>query len=91
MLFDIYVVPGSSRSEADGMRHGVPRLRVKAPPKDGRANAEAEKALSRMLGAPVTLVRGTRSRRKTFSVELPSGELEGRLVAIFGDGRAKLF
>jgi uncharacterized protein YggU (UPF0235/DUF167 family) len=83
-LFDVHVVPSSSRTGPDGMYDGVPRLRVKAPPTESRANAEAEKTLGRLLGTRVTLVRGTRNRRKTFSADLPSSELGRRLRALFG-------
>jgi uncharacterized protein YggU (UPF0235/DUF167 family) len=82
--FVVHVVPGSSRAGADGTRDGVPRLRVKSPPTDGRANAEAEKLLGRLLGARVGLVHGARARRKTFSAELTRGELEARLREVFG-------
>jgi uncharacterized protein YggU (UPF0235/DUF167 family) len=57
---------------------------VKSPPTDGRANAEAEKLLGRLLGSRVSLVRGASARRKTFSAELTRAELDARLRDVFG-------
>jgi len=58
---------------------------VKSPPTDGRANAEAEKLLRRLLGSRVVLVRGANARRKTFSTGLTRAELETQLRDVFGD------
>lgn len=57
---------------------------MKAPPADGKANAEAEAVLSKLLGARVRLVSRGRSRRKTFEVDLPRPTLEGLLRKTFG-------
>jgi uncharacterized protein YggU (UPF0235/DUF167 family) len=81
--FDVYLVPGSSRPGPDGTFDGRPRLRVRASPTKGRANQEAERVLSRLLKAPVTLVGGSRSRRKTFETDLAPGELALRMASVF--------
>jgi hypothetical protein len=50
------------------------RLSVRSPPIDGRANAEATAELARLFGVPksrVTLVQGSRGRRKRFSITEP--------------------
>ena len=79
----VHVVPGSSKPGPDG-RHGeLPRLRVRSQPTDGRANAEAERLLAKLYRARVSLVSGTRSRRKTFEVDV--GSIEERSREIFGD------
>lgn len=82
--FVVHVVPRASRSGPSGTYDGVPRLRVKAPPADGKANAEAEAVLSKLLGARVRLSGGGRSRRKTFEIDLPRPTLDGRLRKVFG-------
>lgn len=81
--FEVYVAPRSARPGPAGRHDGVPRLRVTSPPSDGRANAEAEKRLSEILGAPVRLVGGSRWKRKTFDTELAAADLDARLVALF--------
>jgi uncharacterized protein (TIGR00251 family) len=63
----LHVVPGASRTAVAGVHGGALRVRLAAPPIDGRANAELLRWLSRALGLPgqaVVLVAGERSRRK---------------------------
>jgi uncharacterized protein YggU (UPF0235/DUF167 family) len=84
--FDVYVVPRSKRPGPDGRHDGVPRLRVTSPPADGRANSEAERSLSELLGGRVRLTGGGRSRRKTFEIEsLSTRAMEEILRQAFGD------
>lgn len=82
--FAVYVVPRSAAPGPHGRFAGTPRLRVRAPASDGRANDEAISRLGRLLGAPVRLVGGARSRRKTFAVSLERAALERRLREAFG-------
>ncbi len=62
------VVPGSSKPGIAGLHGDRVRLRVASPPERGRANAEAERLLSSLLGGRTTLVKGISSRRKVFVV-----------------------
>jgi uncharacterized protein (TIGR00251 family) len=75
IVLTLHVQPGSRRTEAAG-RHGeLPRIRVAAPPVDGKANAELLHFLARAFGVPlrnVTLVRGEASRRKVVRIVGPS-------------------
>jgi uncharacterized protein YggU (UPF0235/DUF167 family) len=82
--FDVYVVPRSSRPGPDGRFDGLPRVRVRSAPEDGKANAEVERVLRKVLGGPVRLVGGGRSRRKSLESDLPAAELAARLKAAFG-------
>jgi len=82
--FDVHVVPRSSRAGPQGRHDGAPRLRVTAPPAGGAANAEAERLLTDLVGARVTLVGGAKSRRKTFDVNLEQNLLDARLTDAFG-------
>jgi uncharacterized protein YggU (UPF0235/DUF167 family) len=59
-------------------------LRVRASPTDGQANDEASDVLSKVLGSPVVLVRGSRSRIKTFECALDPKVLHERLRQSFG-------
>lgn len=64
------------------------KLRVAAPPVEGKANAEAERFLAKVLGRPrseVTVVRGASGRDKTVLVrgaaaEEVRGVLSGQLA-----------
>jgi uncharacterized protein YggU (UPF0235/DUF167 family) len=72
----VRVAPRSSRTGVEPGPEG-PLIRVRAAPEDGRATAEAARALATALGVPpsaVRLLRGGRSRVKTFAVEGVSDE-----------------
>ncbi len=60
-------------------------MKVAAPPRGGRANAEAERFLAELLGIPrpdVAVVRGASSRDKIFLVRGMEGdEVEKFLLA----------
>ena len=80
----VSVQPGASTEGVVGFDDGVLRVRVKAPPIEGRANAALLKLMAGILGVPpsnITIVRGARTRRKLLEVEgLSQSELNGRLV-----------
>jgi uncharacterized protein (TIGR00251 family) len=70
-LFSIYAQPGAKRTEVSGLHGDALKVRVAAPPAEGRANEELVAFLAAALGVPkksVAVVQGTRSRRKTVSV-----------------------
>jgi uncharacterized protein len=65
---DVWVVPGASRDSVDGPHGGALKVRVAAPADKGRANQAVTDLLSAHFDAPVSLLRGETSRRKTFLV-----------------------
>jgi uncharacterized protein (TIGR00251 family) len=75
VLVDLHVVPNAARTQAVGL-HGEAgrqalRLRLNAPPVDGKANQAIVKWLAGCLGVPqqaITLARGEISRRKQLRV-----------------------
>lgn len=77
------VQPGASRNEVVGWQEGTLRLRVTAPPVEGKANRAVAALLGRALAvAPsrVTVVRGDRGRDKVVRIEgLTSEEVQVRL------------
>ncbi len=71
MLLDIYVQPRAKKTEFGGLHGGAVKIRVKAPPVDGAANAELIKFLAIQLEVPrsaVTIETGRTSRRKRVSI-----------------------
>ena len=65
------------------------KVRVTAPPADGRANEETAVVLAAALGvAPgaVTLVQGGRSRWKRFAVRGDGAVLADRLEVLLAEG-----
>lgn len=71
MVLFVRVQPGAARSEVAGLHGNELKLRVAAPPVEGRANEAARTLLAELIGMPksaITLVRGTASRTKCFSL-----------------------
>lgn len=66
VLVKVWVVPRSSRSEIKGVHNGRIKVRVAAPPEEGRANAEVIRLLAEHLEAEVELIGGLASRDKLF-------------------------
>jgi uncharacterized protein (TIGR00251 family) len=78
--------PRGSRDELLGMRDGVLRAKVTAPPVDGRANKALCKLIAKRVGvAPsrVSVVRGEKSREKVVRVEgVGKAEVEAALEGL---------
>jgi uncharacterized protein (TIGR00251 family) len=77
------VQPSASRDEVVGVVDGVVRVRVCAPPVQGKANAAVVALLARALGvskANLSIVRGAMGRTKVVSVE--GVDREEALVAL---------
>lgn len=64
----IKVVPSSSRDGIAGWLGETLKIRVSAPAERGRANKAVERILSKALGAPVRIVAGQTSARKTVEI-----------------------
>jgi uncharacterized protein (TIGR00251 family) len=82
---ELRVVPGARRPGVVG-RHGAAwKVRVTAPPEDGRANQAVLGLLAETLRLPrraVSIVSGSGSRDKIVECEgLTAGEVEARLSA----------
>ena len=78
IVLTLHVQPGARRTEVAGT-HGVGtqmrlKIRLAAPPVDGKANAELLGFLAEAFGVPrrdVTLVRGDASREKIVRIVRP--------------------
>jgi len=72
VLLTLHVTPRAGKTCFAGATENALRLRVKAPPVEGAANAECIRFLAKTFGVPkgsVQLVRGHKSREKTFELE----------------------
>jgi uncharacterized protein len=81
-VFRIRVVPRASRSEVAGIQGDALKLRLNAPPVEGKANDECIRLLADFLGvkkAQVTIIAGHAARTKTVAVE---GIGAGAVVAV---------
>jgi uncharacterized protein (TIGR00251 family) len=72
IMLAVHVVPRSARSEIIGVRGQAVKVRVKAAPVEGAANAALLALLAKALRVPkraLRIVSGHTSRRKVLSVE----------------------
>ena len=79
LVLTLHVQPGAKRTAVDGTHgegmHQRLKVRLAAPPVDGKANAELLRFLADAFGVPlrnVGLVRGEASRQKVVRVEAPA-------------------
>jgi uncharacterized protein (TIGR00251 family) len=76
-LFSIYAQPGAKRTGISGLHGDALKVRVAAPPAEGRANDELVGFLAAALRVPkksVAVVKGARSGRKTVSIAVPQAD-----------------
>ena len=84
VIFRIRVVPRASRREPAGIQNDALKLRITAPPVDGKANEECIRLIAEILGvkkAQVAIISGHASRTKTVAVD---GVKATEIAAIIG-------
>jgi uncharacterized protein (TIGR00251 family) len=72
MELRVRVTARASRDELAGLRDGVLRVRVSAPPVDGKANEAVCRLIARALKVgktSVTVTKGERSRDKVVEID----------------------
>jgi uncharacterized protein (TIGR00251 family) len=83
MKLSVKVTPSASRDGISGWLGDALKIRVRAPPERGKANAAVEKLLARALGLPdggVKVVVGATAARKIVEVSgLTEAEVRRRL------------
>jgi len=73
VLLQVSVMPNAKRTEVDGLHDGALRVRLAAPPIEGRANEALVAWLAKSLGVArrdVELLRGESSRRKQVAIRV---------------------
>ena len=73
-VLSVVVTPNAPRTRADGLHDGCLRVRLAAPPVDGKANAALQAWLADELGLPkraVQLLQGQTARRKQWAIDAP--------------------
>lgn len=74
LTLTLYVQPGAKRSEVAGLHGDALKIKLAAPPVEGRANAELLKFIAASFSVPlrqVALKQGARGRRKMVEVSGP--------------------
>jgi len=79
----VKVVPGASRSELSGWLGDMVKIRVSAPPENGKANDAVEALLAEALGLPrssVVIAAGKTAQKKVVEIQgLSLSEVMGKL------------
>jgi uncharacterized protein len=88
-LLNLRVSPGARRTGIEGpYGGGAIKVRVAAPPVDGKANAEVGRLLATLLGvarSDISVIRGASSRDKTLLVHgLEPAEVRSALDSHLG-------
>jgi len=84
-VLQVVVTPNAPRTRADGLHDGCLRVRLAAPPVDGKANAALQAWLAAELGLPrraVQLLRGDTARRKQFAIAAPAANVRAWLQSL---------
>jgi uncharacterized protein (TIGR00251 family) len=80
LLLALHVQPGAKTDRIDGLHGGRLKIRISAPPADGKANAHLIDFLAGLFEVParqVTLLSGQSSRSKRVRIARPGKLLPG--------------
>ena len=75
LVLALHVQPGAKRTEVAGLHGDAIKVRLAAPPVEGKANAALLRFLAEAFGVPlrsVTLLHGETSRAKQVRIAAPS-------------------
>lgn len=77
-LLQVAVQPGARRTGAEGLHDGALRIKLVAPPVEGKANEALLAWLAGELGCPkraLRVARGLTARRKTIEIDLDAADV----------------
>ncbi len=87
IILNIRVVPRAARDGFAGLLGDALKVRIQAPPVDGKANAYLVKLLSKHWKIPrgsITILSGETGRNKRIRISSPTDEIRKELLS-FGD------
>jgi len=82
LLLAIYVQPRASQAGISGMHGDRLKVKITAPPVEGKANAEVCKLFAQLCGvakSQVEIISGTHSREKRLRIRAPKTLPDGLL------------
>jgi uncharacterized protein (TIGR00251 family) len=83
MLLTVAVVPNASKTELVGWVEGALKIRLAAPPVDGKANEELVRFLAKLFElAPseISIDKGATGKRKRVNIPLPEEDVRAMLA-----------
>ena len=89
IVFAVRVTPRASRDAIEGEHEGALKVRLTAPPAEGRANDALRRLLAARLNVPVSAVRivgGEKSRNKRVSV---AGVTRAQVISLTATAETK--
>jgi uncharacterized protein (TIGR00251 family) len=88
LILTIRVIPRASKDAIQGLIGDALKVRIQAPPVEGKANAHLVKFLSRHWRIPrgsIEILSGETGRNKRLRINHPPAELRKELL-LFGEG-----
>lgn len=82
LVFSLHIQPGAKKTEIVGLHGDALKIRLAAPPVDGKANSSLAAFLAKQMDVPrsqVELVSGAASRQKRLRVR----GVSARAIALF--------
>ena len=79
----LHIQPGAKKTEVSGVHGDALKIRLSAPPVDGKANAALLEFLAKRLGlakSATRLISGQTSRRKVVEIAAAPPDTEQRLL-----------
>ena len=70
-VLTVRIQPNASKNEVVGMVDGILKIKIKAPPVDGKANKECLTFLAKVLQIPkshLSIIKGEKTRSKVIQV-----------------------
>lgn len=87
LILNIRVVPRASKDAIQGLLGDALKVRIQAPPVEGKANAYLVKFLSKKWNIPrrdIEILSGETGRNKRLRIVNPTAELRKTLLSIGG-------
>ena len=87
IILNVRVVPRASRDGIQGLMGDALKIRIQAPPVEGKANAYLVKFLSKQWNVPrrdIEILSGETGRNKRLRILNPPPELRKELLSIGG-------
>lgn len=85
LILNVRVVPRASKDAVQGIMGDALKIRIQAPPVEGKANAYLIKFLSKQWKIPrstIEILSGETGRSKRLRIENPPDELRAKLLTI---------
>ena len=87
IVLNVRVIPRASKDEIAGTIGDALKVRIQAPPVEGKANAYLIRFLARHWNIPkaqIMILSGKTGRSKRISISSPTDELRKELLSAFG-------